>query len=168
MFYKKGIDICSTKSMFNFLNDHYQYYTLNSWNGLKSIANNVKFYNLDLGMDYDILYDAIFTEDSELVNDINWICKDWEEAHPGYKLGFNGRSAGYLVLYNEKNNKSVLPSFYEYVNDYEDFKQYCKDYHECVKDYKYELREATKLVQDFDKLCDTLRQYVIDWLMENN
>ena len=48
MFYKKGVDISNTKSMYNFLKNHEKYDTLNSWNGLKSIANNVKVYNLKL------------------------------------------------------------------------------------------------------------------------
>ena len=48
MFYQKGVDISNTKSMFNFLNNHFTYDTMNSWNGLKSIANNVKVYNLNL------------------------------------------------------------------------------------------------------------------------
>ena len=42
MFYKKGIDITNAKQMFEFLKGHYMYDTMNSWNGLKSIANNVK------------------------------------------------------------------------------------------------------------------------------
>ena len=33
MFYKKYVDISNVKSMWNFLHDHYQYFTMNSWNG---------------------------------------------------------------------------------------------------------------------------------------
>ena len=51
MFYKKGIDITNAKQMFKFLRGHYMYDTMNSWNGLKSIANNVKIYNLKLDGD---------------------------------------------------------------------------------------------------------------------
>ena len=48
MFYKTGVDITNDKQMFNFLKNHFEYYTCNSWNGLRSVANNVKLYNLDL------------------------------------------------------------------------------------------------------------------------
>ena len=31
MFYKTGVDIANTKSMWEFLHNHFQYYTMNSW-----------------------------------------------------------------------------------------------------------------------------------------
>ena len=60
LFQKTGVDICSAKSMFNFINEHYQYYTLNSWNNLKSIANNVKLYNLELEGDWGTACSYLF------------------------------------------------------------------------------------------------------------
>ncbi|HHX67495.1 MAG TPA: hypothetical protein GX708_05490, partial [Gallicola sp.] len=79
-FYKK-VNKNSNREMFNFLKNHYVYYTLNSWNGLKSIANNVKVYNLFTSdVDYDILemldVDDYFT--------INSAIKDWETENSGY------------------------------------------------------------------------------------
>ena len=47
MFYKK-VNKNNCKDMYNFIKNHFTYYTLNSWNGLCSIANNVKIYNLDI------------------------------------------------------------------------------------------------------------------------
>lgn len=159
MFYQKGIDITNAKQMFNFLKDHYQYYTMNSWNGLKSIANNVKVYNLGLSGN---CYNALtFLQDDDYFT-VNLMIEDWEAEHHGYKVGFNGRSGGYLVLYNDKGNGTILPDFIDDCDDYEGFKEYLKEgyYKECVKDYLPQLREYTKLVQDFDKLCDQLRDYV--------
>ena len=157
MFYKKGLDISNTKEMFEFLKGHFQYDTLNSWNGLKSIANDVKIYNLDLEGD---CWNALrYLEDDDYFN-INMIIEDWEHEHPEYRVGFNGRSGGYLVLYNKRNNGHVLPDCIVDSVDYEDFKQYCKDYWDGVKHYKQELRDYVELVRDFDKLCDTLRDYV--------
>lgn len=159
MFYQKGIDITNAKQMFNFLKDHYQYYTMNSWNGLKSIANNVKVYNLKLSGN---CYNALtFLQDDDYFT-VNLMIEDWEAEHHGYKVGFNGRSGGYLVLYNDKGNGTILPDFIDDCDDYEGFKEYLKEgyYKECVKDYLPQLREYTKLVQDFDKLCDQLRDYV--------
>ena len=155
-FYKKGIDITNDKQMFNFLKDHYQYYTMNSWNGLKSIANNVKVYNLKLSGDCYAVLDFLNNDD---YFHINMMISDWEADHPNYKVGFNGRSGGYLVLYNDDNNRSILPDDIDECVDYEEYKRYCKEYYGSVKENRRDLVEMVKLVQDFDKLCDDLRDY---------
>lgn len=157
MFYVKGIDITNDKQMFNFLKDHYQYYTMNSWNGLKSIANNVKVYKLNLSGD---CYNALtFLQDDDYLT-INCMIDEWQYEHPGYVVGFNGRSGGYLVLYNADNNKTVLPDEVDYNDDYEGYKEMCREYFGSVKAARYKLVEMVKLVQDFDRLCDQLRDYV--------
>jgi hypothetical protein len=157
MFYVKGIDITNDKQMFNFLKDHYQYYTMNSWNGLMSIANNVKVYKLNLSGD---CYNALtFLQDDDYLT-INCMIDEWQYEHPGYVVGFNGRSGGYLVLYNANDNKTVLIDEVEYNNDYEGYKEMCREYFGSVKAARYKLVEMVKLVQDFDKLCDQLRDYV--------
>ncbi len=159
MFYQKGIDITNAKQMWNFLNDHYQYYTMSSWNGLKSIAHNVKLYKLGLSGDWTVALDFL---NNDNYDSLNSMIEDWEYEHPGYKVGFNGRSGGYLVLHCSANNSSILPDIVEDYDSYEDFKAGIKDYNyygECVKDYIPTLRRITKLVQDFDKLCDDLRDY---------
>lgn len=157
MFYVKGIDITNDKQMFNFLKDHYQYYTLNSWNGLKSIANNVKVYNLKLSGD---CWNALtFLQDDDYFT-VNIMIAEWEAEHRGYKVGFNGRSGGYLVLYNADDSKTVLIDEVEYNDDYEGYKEMCREYFGSVKAARYKLVEMVKLVQDFDRLCDQLREYV--------
>jgi hypothetical protein len=157
MFYVKGIDITNDKQMFNFLKDHYQYYTLNSWNGLKSIANNVKVYNLKLSGN---CYNALTFLQDDNYDNLNSMIEDWEYEHRGYKVGFNGRSGGYLVLYNADDNRTVLPDEVDYNDDYEGYKEMCREYFGSVKAARYKLVEMVKLVQDFDKLCDDLRDYV--------
>lgn len=158
MFYKKGINKQSAKSMFDFINDHYTYYTLNSWNLLESIANKVKLYNLDL-IDEDKAFELLYDEfdNSGLQWMLSTIIKNWEYEHPGYVIGFNGRSDGYLVLYNKDNCKSILP---EDLLDYDTYEQwkYCevKWYGWRVKDYLPKLRKYTELIQDFDRLCDNM------------
>ena len=157
MFYKKGLDISNTKEMYEFLKGHYTYHTMNSWNGLKSIANNVKIYNLDLEGD---CWNALrYLEDDEYFN-VNMMIEDWENEHEGYSVGFNGRSGGYLVLYSEHHNRNILPDYINDTEDYEDFKNYIKDYWGGVKYIKSDLREYVELVRDFDKLCDSIREYV--------
>lgn len=167
MFYKKGIDITNAKQMFNFLNEHYTYYTLNSWNQLQSIANNVKLYKLNLDGDWGNALGYIFDENDigGLQYEINQMIEDWEADHPGYLVGFNGRSAGYMVLYNKENNHSVIPNDLLGYDTYEEFKDSIKQswYGETIKDYVPMLRKYTQLVQSFDRLCDDIRNLVNEY-----
>lgn len=156
MFYKTGVDITNDKQMFNFLRDHFMYYTANSWNGLKSIANNVKVYNLNLSGDWCVALSILEAEDYDTVN---MTIMDWEYEHPGYSVGFNGRSGGYLVLTDKGSCRCVLPEDIIGRVDYEDYKEYCREYYGSVKANRNMLVAYTKLVQDFDRLCDTLRNY---------
>lgn len=171
MFYKTGVDIASTKSMWNFLKDHFQYSTLNSWNGLASIAHNVKLYNLKLDGDWGQVLDYLYDEADcgalqVLIQDE---LQDFIFKHPGYAVGFNGRSGGYLVLYNAHDYQSVLPSCVEQYETYEDFKSDIKNnyYGERVCDYLSVLRQAVELVRDFDRLCDSLRDLVNSFSVRN-
>ena len=164
MFYKKGIDICNTKSMWNFLKNHYSYYTLNSWNRQKSIAHNVKLYNLALDGDWTVAMRYLFDEAdcAGLQTFIEDEIREFEDRYPYYEVAFNGRSGGYLVIYEKQGHGSVLPSCVDDYDTYDDFKQSLKDswYAETVSEYTYELREAVKIVREFDKLCDRLRDLV--------
>lgn len=157
MFYKK-VNKNNNKDMFEFLKEHYEYYTLSSWNGLKSIANNVKVYNL--GLDYEILellqVDNYFT--------INDTIETWEIEHKGYSVGFNGRMGGYLVLYNENNNGNVLDYYVENNDSYEDFKEDIKNNYGGLKYYHDSLVEQVEIVQSFDKLTDELVEICKDML----
>ena len=155
-FYKTGVDITNDKQMFNFLRNHFMYYTANSWNGLKSIANNVKLYNLDLSGDWCVALNLLEADDYDT---INMIIHDWEREHPGYSVGFNGRSGGYLVLGNKGNARHVLPEEITDSVDYEDYKEYCRDYLGSVKMNRRVLVDYVTLVRDFDRLCDELRDY---------
>ena len=167
MFYQKGIDITNAKSMFNFINEHYTYFTMNSWNQLRSIANKVKLYSLQLEGDWGNALSYLYDEQDigGLQYEISRMLKDWEADHPGYLLGFNGRSGGYLVLYNEKNNRSIVPDCLLGYDSYEEWKRSVKDswYDECVKDYIPLLREYTQLIQSFDRLCDDIRSLVNEY-----
>ena len=102
MFYRTNIDICNDKQMFNFLKGHFRYDTMNSWNRLQSIANNVKIYNLKLDGDCWVAL-SMLNKDNYFT--VNMMIEDWEDEHPNYKVGFNGRSGGYLVLYNKNDKK---------------------------------------------------------------
>lgn len=170
-FYKTGVDICSAKSMFNFINGHFRYWTMNSWNRLQSIANNVKLYNLGLDGDWCVASDYLWDENDigDLQAEISSRIYDWEHDHPGYSLGFNGRSDGYLVMYNKDregrvNFVSILPEWLEGFDTYEDWKEYVLEYYAyAVKDMVPSLREYVAVIRDFDKLCDDLRDLVNEY-----
>lgn len=159
LFYKTNLVKQNAKEAWQFLKDHFTYYTLNSWNLMKSIANNVKMYNLQLDGSYWVARDLMIADDYYALNSL---IRNWQNKHPGYVVGFNGRSDGYLVLYNEKNYNSVLPDWVTDYDNYEDFKQYAKDYYGSLKEMLPTIIEYVDLVQDFDKLCDKLRDYVND------
>lgn len=161
MFYKKGIDITNAKQMFNFLKNHFQYYTMSSWNKVKSIANNVKLYNLDLDGDWSKALQYLQETD---YFEIDQMLEDWEADHPNYVVGFNGHSGGYLVLCNKNNTNNILPDTITNFDTYEEFKEYLKEYWGGVKYYLENLRHYTKVVQDFDKLCDSIRALINDYI----
>ena len=83
MFYKTGIDITNDRQMFEFLKNHFEYWTANSWNRLGSIANNVKMYNLKLTGDWSVAYDLLASGEYET---INFMIEDWCREHPGYMV----------------------------------------------------------------------------------
>ena len=157
MFYTKGVDITKDKSMFNFIAEHPTYYTMNSWNGTRSIAHNVKLYNLDLDGDWTVALAHLESGEYDTIRFM--MIQDWEREHPGYQVCFNGRSGGYLVLCNRAGSRSVLPDTLDY-ETYEDYKADMRDFYGSVKANRDELVEFVRLIQDFDKLCDELRDYV--------
>jgi len=167
MFYTTGVDICNTKSMWNFLKNHYTYYTMNSWNRSKSIANNVKLHKLNLDGDWTVAMRYLFDEaDAGLLQMyIEDEIREFVDENPYYEVFFNGKSGGYLVISEKQGHGSVLPSCVNDYDTYEDFKQGVKDswYEERVSDYTRELREAVEIVREFDKLCDRLRDLVNEY-----
>ena len=155
MYYKK-VDYNSNKECFDFLANHFEYDTMNPWNALRSIAHNVKIYNLPV--DYDEAMEALERDD---YFSINQTIKDWEEDHPGYEVGFNGRSGGYLVLMNNRNNGHVFDGDYSSPcqfrpDQYDYWKETVQEEWGSLKAYHNILVDQVKIVQEFDKLCDDL------------
>lgn len=156
MFYKTGIDIANDRQMFKFLKNHFEYWTVNSWNGLRTIANNVKLYKMKLSGDWGVAYDLLARGEYETVN---MLIDEWLQKHPGYSVFFNGRSGGYLILGNAKDNCHILPDCIIDVDTYEEYKEYCREYFGSVKANRSDLRYYTELVREFDQLCDQLRDF---------
>lgn len=97
--YYKKISLRNKNEMINFLKNHFRYNTMNSWNNSTSYANNVKLYNLGLTKEQsDKAYDMMDTDD--FYDDINYLLEEFGATHNyEWQVGFNGRSGGYLVLY---------------------------------------------------------------------
>lgn len=45
--YEKAVNTDNRNEMIRFLTGHFRYFTMNSWNGCSSYANNVKFITWD-------------------------------------------------------------------------------------------------------------------------
>jgi hypothetical protein len=86
--------------MIEFLSGHFRYDTMNSWNAATSYAANVKLSRLTFPNSEarNRAYDLIQTDEAML--EVNSIIREFDEAHDyEWQAGFNGRSAGYIVLY---------------------------------------------------------------------
>lgn len=109
--YSKHVDMRSREQMERYLADHFRYPTMNSWNNSTSYANNVKIHRLGLTAEQsDKLYEMI--ELPEFYGRLNMLMDDFARDH-GYiwQVGFNGRSGGYLVLYQGYSKPSEYKSY---------------------------------------------------------
>lgn len=98
--FESKVDMRSRKAMTNFLLNHFRYDTMNSWNRRTSYANNMKIHYLDVSMEIqDKLFDMLDTECFELELNRNRLVREFED-ETGYTAGWNGRSSGYLVMYD--------------------------------------------------------------------
>lgn len=109
-FYRK-IDKRDRAEMTGYLENHFRYFTARSWNGSTSYANDVKLYNLGLpGEMEEKLLDM--TGLQEFYDRLGDTIDLFARSH-GYKwqAGFNGRSGGYLVLYQGGQKPSGYRSY---------------------------------------------------------
>lgn len=137
------VDLRSRKVMTDFLEHHFRYPTMNSWNGSYSYACNLKIYKLGLEKEItDKLYDMLdipefFYFQRKLISDFSM------QHNNVWQAGINGRSGGYLVLY-QGDGEGCYPG--RGTDDDADFSEW----------EMYELRDRVKLVQEFDKLADNI------------
>lgn len=97
--FSKKVDLRNRKAMVEFLTSHFRYNTMNSWNNSTSYAHNVKIHKLGLTSEQeDKLWEMIETDG--FYDEIRWLMDDFADQHNHeWQVGFNGRSDGYLVLY---------------------------------------------------------------------
>lgn len=154
-FYAKDIDLSDTKTTLAFLQNHFRYDTMRSWNRSQSFANNVKIHNLGLPKEITddpvrnaVMWDLISGEAEcpDYDESLREIKQRFTEENPGYEIAFNGRSAGYLVLYHK---------------DYPGRSINVPD-EDCDES---EIKQLTELVMNFDEACDEIRQLFIETIM---
>ena len=127
-YFSQTVDKRSRKELTDFLQNHSRYDTMSSWNNSTSYAHNIKINRLGLTREqtnaaYEML-DTDFWDEGGL----NCVIEDFTAEQNGYyTIGNNGRSGGYLVLYNsrreptghlsycpkcgQRNSKKVAPVF---------------------------------------------------------
>jgi hypothetical protein len=99
MYFEKPVDLRSRDAMASFLARHYRYHTMNSWNRSTSYAHCIKIGRLGLNSTqakraYEML-------ETDFWDAIRFPIDDFTLEFAGrYTIGTNGRSGGYLVLYN--------------------------------------------------------------------
>lgn len=109
--FRKEIDKRSRRAMTEYLRDHFRYNTMNGWNNSTAYAHNLKIHHL--GLEREItnkLFDLIQTEDFyEPIRDL--IDEFGADHNYQWQAGFNGRSGGYLVLYQGEQKPSGYKSY---------------------------------------------------------
>lgn len=105
------VDMRSRQAMTDFLTHHFRYNTLNSWNQSTSYACNLKIDRL--GLDYEIVKKLFEMIDTQEFFAAQQELKDAFNAAHNYRwqVGMNGRSGGYLVLYQGEKRPSQYKSF---------------------------------------------------------
>lgn len=105
------IDKRNRKTMTDYLQGHFRYNTMNSWNHSTSYAHNLKIHTLGLTAEQSaalmVMMDC--SDAYETVDNLIWTFgyqHDWQ-----WQAAFNGRSGGYLVLYQGGQKPSEWKSY---------------------------------------------------------
>lgn len=98
--------------MISYLKNHFRYDTMNSWNGRTSYAVNVKATKLQLTKDeVDRFFDLIEVPNTSRLSGFDAILEEFDKKHEyHWQTGMNGRSGGYVVLYQGERKDSGYKS----------------------------------------------------------
>ncbi len=109
--FSRSVDRRSRREMVGYLGKHFRYNTMNSWNHSTSYANDMKIHHLGLpGHIADKLNDLVQTQG--FYDQLNELIQDFNESHDYlWQAGWNGRSGGYLVLYQGGQRPSGYRSY---------------------------------------------------------
>lgn len=100
-FFEKQVDRRSRQSMVSFLTHHFRYSTMSSWNQLSSYANCIKVHRLGLTSEQSAgAFELMSADDNSYMDELESYIGEFTAAHSdAYTIRANGRSGGYLVLY---------------------------------------------------------------------
>lgn len=149
--FEKRVNKASQKSMIDFLTDHFRYHTMNSWNQSTSYAHNIKLSHLPLPNDIGETAWSML-DCQEWQDHMSDLMHNFDMAHNHeWQVGINGRSNGYIVLYQGgiKNNQPFVQSGRS-LDQGEDFQDWDID----------DLQDRVDIVHDFDML---VRDIVMDF-----
>ena len=79
-FFNKTNKNMNLRQKFDYIHNHFYYYTMNSWNETKSLANNVKIYNLPLTKEQKDKFFELYCDENlidEMYFHINTILEDF-------------------------------------------------------------------------------------------
>lgn len=185
------------KDMIAYLVGHFRYDTMNSWNRTTSYAANVKIYNINFPNKevQSRAYDLLGTEN--VMDDVQDIMQQFGEDHDyEWQVGFNGRSGGYIVLYQGGRKKSEHKSVCTKCGQ-RNFKEasptanVCGRCHEPARvnrefyeiftkpgkgtdmgeDFEewdtYSLKQRVKLVMEFDRMVEQCTKAFVDFCVDN-
>lgn len=111
MAFCKAVDTRSRLKMQEFLKEHFRYNTMNGWNISTSYACNMKIYNLDVPEKVKSkLYEMLDCQ--EVYDRIRDLIENFNSTHGfRWQAAFNGRSDGYIVLYQGGSKPSKYKSY---------------------------------------------------------
>lgn len=106
-----SVDLRSRSEMTAFLEHHFRYPTMNSWNQSVSYACNVKIYKLGLTSETENkLYELMETQ--EFFVSRRELLDEFGAKHEyRWQAAMNGRNGGYLVLYQGERKPSGYKSY---------------------------------------------------------
>lgn len=174
-FFFEGLTERTLEEKYQYLKNHFTYDIMNSWNNLKTIANNVKIYNLGLTREQkNKFFELLEVDVNEVYNYLNFVIEDFEELTET-EVFYNGRSDGYIVIVPKFDNVKRWEHIFKwmgiedilYFDNYKEFKKEQNEYTGSYNyNYKEEIEEAYYLIKAFDKLCDMLRAELI-YILDN-
>lgn len=108
--YYKQVDRRSRKALIVFLKGHFRYYTMNRWNRSTSYANCIKLHHVDKSSDIDEETWWQMLEVSDWHDILSDLLEDFARQYDfAWQAGINGRSGGYVALYQG----GIKPSGYK-------------------------------------------------------
>lgn len=175
--YFKGLKEKTISSKFQYIKEHFTYYIINSWNGLKTVGNNVKIWNLQLtDKQRDRFFEIIDIDNDYIYDNLGFNLQEFEDL-TNMEVCFNGRCGGYLIISPKfetySKTMSIMDMFFSddiyQFKDYAEFKKDSLDIEYLENDMKMldeKIEDCYYLIKAFDKLCDILRTELI-YLLDN-